>query len=218
MKLTFRKILLAIGLTVSAANSQAALYHADITIDPALYSSTSLTAPFLLDFQLNSGGGLSPVSNSVTLSNFAFLGSGGAVIFGASTMTGSASGDLSTAVTLTDDATNAFSEFYQSFSNGVTQISFNIDTTTNVNSSAPDLFAVALLDSSAGFPQISTTDPLGVSLITLTLNNPIAMGAYSGIGIDGAVSAVPLPGAVWLFGSALVTLVGAHRRKRVSTV
>jgi len=217
MKSTIYKIIMALGLTLSAANSQAALYHADIAIDPALYSSSSLTAPFLLDFQLNSGG--STVSNNVTLSDIIF--SGGTAILGSTTF-GTATGDLTTTVTLADDATNAFNEFFQAFTNGVNHISFNIDITTNFTSGAPDLFAVALLDSSAGFPQVPTTDPLGLSLITLTLGNSAVANAYAGTGIatgvNAAVASVPLPGAVWLFGSALVSLVGTHQRKRKLTL
>jgi hypothetical protein len=37
-------------------------------------------------------------------------------------------------------------------------------------------------------------------------------GAY-GFTIDTTVAAVPVPGAVWLFGSALAGLIGYGRRK-----
>jgi len=64
---------------------------------------------------------------------------------------------------------------------------------------------------------------VGAGFASLTLNN-LAAGWYTifvsgantslaGSPIDVSVSAVPVPGAVWLFGSALVGLVGASRRK-----
>ena len=39
-------------------------------------------------------------------------------------------------------------------------------------------------------------------------------GVYWGIHIEGLVSAVPVPGAAWLFGSGLIGLVGVARRKK----
>lgn len=69
---------------------------------------------------------------------------------------------------------------------------------------------------------------VGAGLASLTLNNLAsgwytlfvsgANGALTGSAIDVSVSAasvaaVPVPGAVWLFGSALVGLVGTSRRK-----
>lgn len=67
------------------------------------------------------------------------------------------------------------------------------------------------------------TGSVGAGFASLTLSN-LAAGWYTifvsganasltGSQIDVSVSAVPVPGAVWLFGSALVGLVGASRRK-----
>lgn len=66
----------------------------------------------------------------------------------------------------------------------------------------------------------------GAGLASLTLQNLVAgnytifvSGANSALAggpINVNVSAVPLPGAVWLFGSALVGLIGAKRRKVLS--
>jgi hypothetical protein len=67
------------------------------------------------------------------------------------------------------------------------------------------------------------TGSVGQGVASLTLNNlkagwytmfvAGADGTLAGSPIDVSVSAVPVPGAVWLFGSALVGLVGASRRK-----
>ena len=212
------KLVLALGLALGATGGQAASYSGEIDIDPALYSG-SLNTPFLLDFQLNSGGGATPVSNSVTISNISFSGSGTPGPTGSATVSGSVVGDLSSSVSLFDSAANPYSELFQSFSIGTTKISFNIDTTDNVNASAPDLFAVALLDSSAGNPQLLTTAPDTVSFITLSFSNPAQIAAYSGAdtasGVTSSVSAVPVPAAVWLFGSALAGMGLFGRRKPV---
>lgn len=67
------------------------------------------------------------------------------------------------------------------------------------------------------------TGSVGAGFASLTLNNLAsgwytifvggANGTLAGSAIDVSVSSVPVPGAVWLFGSALVGLVGASRRK-----
>lgn len=67
------------------------------------------------------------------------------------------------------------------------------------------------------------TGSVGAGLASLTLNNLSsgwytvfvsgANGSLLGSAVDVSVAAVPVPGAVWLFGSALVGLVGASRRK-----
>ncbi|MDD1620581.1 MAG: hypothetical protein LUQ11_03795 [Methylococcaceae bacterium] len=67
---------------------------------------------------------------------------------------------------------------------------------------------------------------VGQGSASLTLNN-LKAGWYTifvggantsldGSPIDVTVSSVPVPGAVWLFGSALVGLVGASRRKLIA--
>ncbi|MDD1620572.1 MAG: hypothetical protein LUQ11_03745 [Methylococcaceae bacterium] len=70
------------------------------------------------------------------------------------------------------------------------------------------------------------TGSVDVGSASLTLNNlkagwytvfvSGANGTLTGSPIDVSVSSVPVPGAVWLFGSALVGLVGASRRKLVA--
>jgi hypothetical protein len=213
MKANTLKFALALGLAFSAAGAQAASYHASISIDPAVYAG-GLATPLSLDFQLNSGGGASPASNTVTISGFAFSGAGPT---GSASVSGDASGDLSSAVTLSTSAANPFNELFQGFANGATTISFNIDTTANANPAAPDWLAVALLDGSAGNPQIPTAAPDTLSLITLALGNPAQAAAYAGTGaasgVSASVAAVPLPAAAWLLGSALAAM-GVFGRRR----
>ena len=71
---------------------------------------------------------------------------------------------------------------------------------------------------------ISTLLPTGVSLLTVTgiNDNGVLYGrALNNGAFDGFVltpTAVPVPGAVWLFGSALVGFVGVTRRKQAEAV
>lgn len=79
-------------------------------------------------------------------------------------------------------------------------------------------------DISSDLYEAGITGSVGAGFASLTLNNLAsgwytvfvsgANGALTGSAIDVSVSAVPVPGAVWLFGSALMGLVGASRRKR----
>jgi hypothetical protein len=81
--------------------------------------------PFSLDFQLATGSG--NVTNSVTLSNFTFLGGSPA---GSPNYTdGSESGSVPGTLTLTNaDANN---EFAEQFASGVTKIQFEVSETEN---------------------------------------------------------------------------------------
>jgi len=219
MKLNMSNLLLAFGLSIAAVNGQAATFQADITINPSLYSSISPVAPFFLDFQLNSGGDASSlVSNTVSLSNFTFWGAGSPGATGSSNVSGNVSGDLSSTISLTDNASNPYNEFFQSFSNGVKHIRFTIETTTAVNAPAPDVFTTAILDSSSGNPQIATTDPLTLSFISITLSDTVQTAAYSSIdtpaSINAAISAVPEPSAILMFGTACLSLLGVKFRNR----
>lgn len=81
----------------------------------------------------------------------------------------------------------------------------------------------------SSIPLLATTDSLGMISLTGTFNAPIgtsyldirgtstATYAYNGTVSIGTpnqpLGAVPVPGAVWLFGSALVGLMGLSRKK-----
>jgi hypothetical protein len=201
---------LAAGLLLAAGSAHAAHYHVSIDIDPTLYTSNP-NAPFLLDFQLNSGGGASPASNSATVRYFSFTG-GSAT--GTANASGDASGNLGSVVTLADSAANPFNELFQGFSSGTTAISFDVYTTANVNADAPDWFSVAILDSSAGNPQVPTNAPDGVSLVTLSLGPEEGL-AYAGIGSASGINAsvVPTPATLGLLASGWAGWRAAGRRR-----
>jgi hypothetical protein len=60
---------------------------------------------------------------------------------------------------------------------------------------------------------VAATDPTEEPVVTLPTDtaNP---EATTGAAADNAVAAVPVPGAVWLFGTGLVGLAGWSRRKK----
>lgn len=197
----FTKI--ALGLLLSTAASQAALtYH--VSIDTTSLTATS--APYSLDFQLNSGDTLG--NNTATISNFVGLGA-----LGSANTFGGVTGDLSSAVVLAD--TDAFNEFFQSFTAG-SLIEFDLTLSQNVDSGAtPDSFSVAILDS--GLANV-TTDGLGNSLVqfdinsssnTLSANVGNGTGSFSGL----TTTVVPEPSSA-LLGAAGALL--AFRRRRAA--
>lgn len=55
-----------------------------------------------------------------------------------------------------------------------------------------------------------TGEPTGESVY---FNGPIQLSSLSGQQVIASVSSVPVPAAVWLFGSALMGLVGVRRKK-----
>jgi len=86
---------------------------------------------------------------------------------------------------------------------------------TNLTASISDplaannaLFAIKLVNASTGVDNVSTQGT--------ALNNTSGNWRFDNVSISGtAISAVPVPGAVWLFGSALAGFLGLSRRKSV---
>ncbi len=121
---------------------------------------TNYTGPFALDFELLGTNG-----NTVTLTNFSF-GSGSAGP-GPAYLTGGASGNLGSSVSLNDTG-NFFSDFNQQFTPGST-LTFTMDSTLVAPPSgvAPDNFSMVIFSGynpSIGYPAgtpttIHTTDP-----------------------------------------------------------
>lgn len=127
--------------------------QADITFQVTVDTTPLIghpAAPFAVNFQLIDGNA---ASNTATISGFAF---GGGSPSGVPILTGGASGDLSSVVTLMDSA--FLNDFVQDFNPG-TVLSFIVHLTTNVAGLIPDSFSFALLDGN-GF-EIPTTSPIG---------------------------------------------------------
>lgn len=182
-------------------------------------------APFYLEFQFNDGIGTGDANNTATLSNFLF-DTGSAA--GSATLTGDASGDLTSAVTLTDSS--FFNEMYQQFIPGNT-LSFRVDLTTQVDPGPqPDQFSFAILD--CNLIELPTQGA-GDALLRADVNGAAPfMEAYAAdlsrapscggapIWIPAAsVQPVPLPGSLALFitgGLLIVRAALPHRASRKS--
>jgi len=196
---------LAAGLMVTAA-------HADFTYQHISIDTTSLvsavTGPYSLDFSFL--GNLN-VSNNATLSGFAFLGTG-AGTNGAATITGTASGDMGSTITLSTGA-NVFNDIYQGFTAGTTNISFNLTLSTIVDPLTPDNFTISILDGSTN--NIATTANDGITLTSFAIDsfNPTTTVSASTSPASVTV-AVPEPSDYIIVGLGVLALVIAYRRRQ----
>lgn len=201
----------AVGLS-TALTGRAAEYAVTIQTAPLASLPLSGNGPFSLDLQFNYGD--ATFNNTAIINNFSF---GGGSAAGAPILSGSAAGNLSSAVTFVPGA-NQFNEFDQAFNPGST-LSFDVTVSDNPTGQTPDGFAVAILDNTGG--QIVTTDPQeGLSLATVAIGpfGALTTAAYSGInntdpsfmvdlgdytGVTATITAVPVPEP-----SALVPVAG----------
>jgi hypothetical protein len=219
-KTKFALFAAAIALITVPARANQTLFF-DVNIDTAALSSELSDAPFFLDFQLLYGNS-SLAANTATLSSFDFSGGTAA---GSPVLIGSATGDLSTTVTLTANSTHTDSEFYQAFQPTVTDISF----LATVTEAGPDIgtpteFTASILDSSLGFPaQIFTTAPDTESLVVLDLNSSNTfrdVQAYSGVAsadgntaLAGVVATVPERGTTATLLACAAFALACFRRR-----
>jgi len=206
------------GLLLSTAASHAITYNVDLKT--ASLAGLPAEGPYYLDFQFATGSG-AVGNNTISISNFNFTG-GSAT--GSASLFGTASGSLTSGVTLKDSPTP--SELYQQFTTGTSDIGFTVNTTLNVDAGlTPDMFSVAILDSSLGYPaQIFTTAPDTASLITETITSATSLnlGLYHGVGpadgsssgsFAGVTASVPDSGSTLaLFGFALLGFAGFRRK------
>jgi len=199
-------------LTIScAASSRAA------TLQASVQTSSLIGGSYSLIFDLINGDGAP--NNTVTLSSFQFGGGG---VVGSPTLTGGATGDLSSAGTLRD--TTFFSEILQGFSAG-TVLSFQVDTTLAFGGGTPDSVTFFVLDNGTGLP-VPTLDPSGAdSLMEIDLLPTPVVHAFGSdpsrtplvipppmLGGSGG-NAVPEPSAGALIGSGILGCYVLRRRR-----
>lgn len=181
--------------------------------------------PFSLEFQFNDGSGAGDANNTAILSNFLFNG-GSAV--GSPTLTGGATGNLASGLTLTDSS--FFNQFIQTFTPGST-LSFMLSLTTNLDGGGtPDEFTFAILDNTG--TEIPTSNPnffdvfvqididsLSPSVGTFATDanrSPTAGGLPIDIAAPAAisVSSVPEPTTFSLLAGVLGIMLAVRHRKR----
>lgn len=191
-----------------------------VSLDTAALGGSS-AGPFWLALQLSDGSGTGDGNNAAILSGFDFGGGGPA---GSPLLIGSASGDLSSTVVLTDSAGIGY--FAQGFTSG-SHLQFQLDLTTNVDSGAiPDAFILSVLDqtltpipTAAGFPldmlaeiDIDSDHPAVHTFAGDTSRSPAAGGSPIGLAAPD-ISSVPEPGSCVLLASALAAAALRHRKR-----
>jgi len=190
--------------------------------------AANYTGPFGLDFELVGSNG-----NTITLSNFAF-GNGGTAGPGTAFLTGGASGDLGSIVSLNDSGANFFSDFNQQFTPGGT-LTFTMDTTLVAPPSGgnPDNFSMVIFSTydpvngynpvtTTGGTPIPTTDPTGNdTFFNFNINGPGSTTVASFPSASGDIpitvtpaGAVPEPGSgVLMLLSVMCTATAIFRRR-----
>lgn len=76
-----------------------------------------------------------------------------------------------------------------------------------------DTGSMVLNDGTASINEHRTVNLSGVSFISLTGQGFLTQATLAGLNNVSAVSEVPVPAAAWLFGSALLGLAGAKRKR-----
>ncbi len=179
--------------------------RADLTWTVSLDTSqlaANYTAPFALDFELVGSNG-----NTVTLTNFSF--GGGSAGPGSAFLTGGASGNLGSSVSLTDNTVNFFSDFNQQFTPGST-LTFTVDSTLVAPPSGgtPDNFSMVIFSgydpvngynpfTGTGGTPIPTTDPSGAdTFFNFNVNGPGSTTVDSFPSASGNISITVTPAIV----------------------
>jgi PEP-CTERM motif len=199
----------------------------NVSLDTSRLAADYGGGPFALDFELIGTNG-----NTVTLGAFSF--GGGTAGPGLAFLTGGASGDLGSLVTLNDSA-NFFSDFNQQFTPGST-LSFTVDSTLVPPSpgGTPDNFSIVIFTAydpvngynpftGTGGTPIPTTDPTGSdTFLNMDINGP---GATTPTGYPGAngdipititpAGAVPEPSSGVLMILGLLGIMGVACRHRI---
>jgi len=194
-------------LLASAASSQA---NTDLLFPVTLQVGAiemNGNGEFSLDVQL--APGTNAVTNTVTLSNFQFIGGSLDPSNVNNFSIGGVSGSMSSTLVLTNSS-DIDNEFAEAFTSGVTQIKFNVDQTTNSETgiNAKDEEFNVFLDDNTGNP-IPTTDPtsqntLIASVIMEGESIPdLSIHSATNPGSDAGEVTVPEPG------SAVMLLCGA---------
>ncbi len=221
MKMSYCLSVCLLAFVASTASATTVSYEVTIDTTPLIGHPAG---PFSLDFQFTDGSGMGNANNIVTLSDFGF---GGGSVVGTNMLTGGASGDIESILTLTDSS--FFNEAQQRFIPG-SSLTFRLTETGNVESGGtPDEFSATILDSSgAGLPSsapngalllsdINSPYPAVLPFSTSSTDTPVAGGPPISIAaptVTFAVSPVPEPSSFWLVATTLIVLVPVSLLRR----
>jgi hypothetical protein len=196
--------------------------HADEILDVNINtSSLQGQAGSELYFVLTDGSGLGDGNNTATMNGFS-LGGGTAGAVDPFSTFGGVTGDMGTAVSMTDNSGTGVNEFGQLFSPG-TNLAFTLDVTGNVDGAIPDGMFAYLSDPNGNF--LPTSDPSGQnSLFAITFDSATpAVTNYDSALLSiasPAVGSVPEPDSASVMAAGLVLLGGwlglARTRRRPS--
>ncbi len=195
---------------VAPASASSISFHVQVNTAPLIGNSS---APFYLDFLLIDGSGTLAVPNTVTIGDFNFTSGAPS---GSPTLSGGASGNLATSVTLTDNL-NFSNEFFQAFTPGAL-LGFDVTMTTNADPTAPDAFSFAILDKNLfNLPTTSALldDSLLFAQLTPGLSNRtvVTSSTTNPAGVTVNASAIPEPGTLLLLGTGLAVTIRRRFKK-----
>lgn len=207
-----RGLILALAVGLAGFTNSASATILNVAIDTASLTGTQGQLAFDLtdgDNTLN--------NNTVTITNFVTDGT-----LGFPVIAGGVSGALPGDVSISD--TNFFNELLQPLT-FATSISFTLTLTDNYDAdgSFPDQFALYLVDFDTSIPQplFTTSDPMNNgALFAVDLGVNDGLSPYQPTSSPAAswsvthAPTVPEPGALILFGTGLLALVGCRRRRQ----
>ena len=210
-----RKVLT--GWLVPAALAMAATAQANVVYTVNLNTAAiSGAAGYDIAFSFQDGEGIGDNNNSATLSNFNF---GGGSAAGAPVLSGDATGDIATSVTLTDSVFSSL--LIEGFTPG-NSLSFKLDLTTNVDAGGtPDFFGFSILSGGVSLPTLDDTGGDNLLYFNIDSANPTPAAWATARASQVALAApvvttsggqLPVPDTAALLGLGLATLWVIRRR------